>query len=168
MPLERYRSCGSRHRMVAGPASGDFAEYRLEARDIRQAGSQIDDGRQCTAARRPARTAVPPLADGRDRPAHSAGDAWRPILRRAVPGHARARQSGRAVAARQHPAQPYWHIPSANGWLTWEARRLQFSPDRWGFRTGCCRRLRLPLSDVATALKHLERSEVLRDAFGGL
>jgi len=34
-------------RMVAGPASGDFAEYRLEARDIRQAGSQIDDGRQC-------------------------------------------------------------------------------------------------------------------------
>jgi hypothetical protein len=33
--------------MVAGPASGDFAEYRLEARDIRQAGSQIDDGRQC-------------------------------------------------------------------------------------------------------------------------
>jgi len=28
------------------PASGDFAEYRLEARDIRQAGSQIDDGRQ--------------------------------------------------------------------------------------------------------------------------
>src|SRR6185437_1310219 len=28
------------------PASGDFAEYRLEARDIRKAGSQIDDGRQ--------------------------------------------------------------------------------------------------------------------------
>ena len=33
--------------MVAGPASGDFAEYRLEAPDIRQAGSQIDGGRQC-------------------------------------------------------------------------------------------------------------------------
>jgi hypothetical protein len=33
--------------MVAGPASGDFAEYRLEAPDIRQAASQIDDGRQC-------------------------------------------------------------------------------------------------------------------------
>ena len=62
---------------------------------------------------------------------------------------------------------PIDHIPSANGWLTWEARRLQFSSGRWGFRTGCCRRLRLPLSDVATALKNLERSEVLRDAFGG-
>jgi hypothetical protein len=46
--------------MVAGPASGDFAEYRLEARDIRQAARKSTTAANAsTAARRPARTALP-------------------------------------------------------------------------------------------------------------
>jgi hypothetical protein len=42
--------------MVTGPASGDFAEYRLEARDIRQAARKSTTAANAsTAARSPNR-----------------------------------------------------------------------------------------------------------------